>query len=115
MRKSLQRPLHEATLQRFDRIETACDDFTVRISRTRNRQEEVGDNFKNEIYKWALECLCSVTLNRKIGFLEPMELSVTSEPYRLFECLMDATDAIRRCEHGECHFIFFMMLIHKNY
>lgn len=71
------------------------------MSRIRNRQEEVGPDFKTEIYKWALECICSVTLKRKVGFLELQGLSSASEPARMLESLIDATDAIRRCENGQ--------------
>lgn len=56
--------------------------------------------FKNEIYKWCLECLCSVTLNKKLGFLDVCGLSSTSDPGRLLDGLIGATEAIRKCEYG---------------
>lgn len=102
LRKSIEEPLKKCIPERFKSIESVCDDFVARIERIRNRVDEVGPNFKSEIYKWAMECLCSVTVNRKVGFLDHHGLSTTSEASRLLECLSDATDAIRRCENGEC-------------
>lgn len=66
----------------------------------RNRQEEVSNTFLNEIYKWSMECLVSVMLNKRLGFLDPRGLSSTSEPAMLLEDLIGATKAIRRCEYG---------------
>lgn len=88
--------------ERFESIENTCEDLVTRIERIRNRVDEVSPNFKFEIYKWAMECLCSVTVNKKVGFLEQHGLSSASEASRLLESLHDATEAIRKCEHGEC-------------
>ncbi|KAF2889052.1 hypothetical protein ILUMI_17121 [Ignelater luminosus] len=100
LRELIEPCLQNCIVQQYDQIEKSCDEFTTRILRIRNRQEEVPPTFRNEIYKWAMECMCSVTLNRRLGFLDPCGLSATSEPARLLEGLNGATDAIRRCESG---------------
>nr|QZM07448.1 cytochrome P450 monooxygenase CYP334B1 [Lasioderma serricorne] len=100
VRKAVEQPLHKCLETQFDMINESCDDFLNRIVRIRNIQDEVTPGFKYEIYKWALECLCAVMLNKKLGFLDPHGLSSVSEPSRLMESLHDATDAIRRCESG---------------
>lgn len=44
--------------------------------------------------------MCSMTLNKRLGFLDPSGLGITSEPARMLEGLTGATEAIRRCEFG---------------
>lgn len=101
LRKAIEQPLKKCVEDRFHNIENTCEELVKRIERVRNRVDEVGPNFKNEIYKWSLECLCSVTVNRKVGFLDQHGLSATSEAARLLESLYDVTDAVTRCEHGK--------------
>lgn len=72
------------------------------------------NHFKNEIYKWCLECLCSVTLNKKLGFLDPCGLSSSSDPARLLGGLTGATEAIRKCEYG-MYAIEGMFVILRNF
>ncbi|KAJ8970782.1 hypothetical protein NQ317_003496, partial [Molorchus minor] len=100
LRKAIEQPLHLAVSQQFKDIEQICEEFNQRIYVIRNKQEEMPDNFKNEIYKWCLECLCSITLNRKLGFLDSCGLSSTSDPGTLLEGLTGATQAIRKLEYG---------------
>ncbi|XP_018566815.1 probable cytochrome P450 301a1, mitochondrial, partial [Anoplophora glabripennis] len=100
LRKSVEQPLQKVVSQQFDKIVAISEEFTERILTIRNKQEEVPNYFKNEIYKWCLECLCSVTLNKKLGFLDLCGLSSTSDPGRLLDGLIGATKAIRKCEYG---------------
>ncbi|KAJ8952422.1 hypothetical protein NQ318_014514, partial [Aromia moschata] len=100
LRKVIEQPLQAAVTQQFDRIDKISDEFVQRICTIRNKQEEMPNSFKNEIFKWCLECMCSVTLNRKLGFLDACGLSSTSDPGRLLEGLNGATEAIRKCEYG---------------
>ncbi|XP_076061210.1 putative cytochrome P450 49a1 [Oratosquilla oratoria] len=46
-------------------------DFMDRISTLRNSKNEVPENFQNELYKWALESVGVVALNRRLGYLSP--------------------------------------------
>lgn len=119
-RNVIEQPLKKCVNDRFHNIEGTCEDFVRRIERIRNRVDEVSPNFKYEIYKWCMECLCTVTVNRKVGFLDQYGLSSASEASRLLESLHDATEAIRKCEHGECillkqHNHFFENINFKDY
>ncbi|XP_060531044.1 probable cytochrome P450 49a1 [Cylas formicarius] len=102
LHKTLEKPMaaDEAVAHHFANIAHICDEFVDRVGAVRNLQDEVPGDFMAEVLKWALECMCSVTLNRKFGFLDPTGLSPTSDPGRLIEAVGAATDAIRRCEYG---------------
>ncbi|EFA02864.1 probable cytochrome P450 301a1, mitochondrial [Tribolium castaneum] len=99
-RKSIEQPLPQLIARQYDKIDDACNKFIARIANIRNRQEEVPGTFQKEIYKWCLECMCLVTLDKKLGFLDPCGLSSTSDPGVLLDGLMKATKAIQRCEYG---------------
>lgn len=100
LRKSIEQPLQLCVEEQFTQIEKINQAFIERILVIRNKQEEMPNNFRMEINKWVLECLCSVTLNRSIGFLEPSGLIPSSDPGRLLDGLFGATNAIRKLEYG---------------
>jgi cytochrome P450 family 49 subfamily A len=99
-RKSVEQPLPLLIARQYDKIDDTCDKFIMRIASIRNRQEEVPGTFQKEIYKWCLECMCLVTLDKRLGFLDPCGLSSTSDPGVLLDGLIKATKAIQRCEYG---------------
>ncbi|XP_066245092.1 probable cytochrome P450 49a1 [Euwallacea similis] len=98
--ESLDKPLQNFPLQHFKTIDLLCDQFIERIVSIRNLQDEMPKTFKNEILKWCLECFCSVSLSRKLGFLDPTGLSPTSDPGRILDGVIRAIEAIRKCEYG---------------
>ncbi|CAG9858257.1 unnamed protein product [Phyllotreta striolata] len=100
LRKSIEQPLQSCIELQFDEIEKINESFLDRMYSIRNKQEEMPNNFKTEINKWVLECLCSVTLNRTLGFLVPTGLIPSSDPGRLLNGLFGATNAIRKLEYG---------------
>ncbi|KAK4886050.1 hypothetical protein RN001_002321 [Aquatica leii] len=100
LRKAIAGSLQTLTEYQFELIDKTTDEFITRILRIRNKQDEVPSYFGNEINKWALECMCCITLNKRLGFLDSCGLSNTSEPARMLESLNNATNAIRRCESG---------------
>jgi cytochrome P450 len=100
-RKSVEQPLPLLIARQYDKIDDTCDKFIMRIASIRNRQEEVPGTFQKEIYKWCLECMCLVTLDKRLGFLDPCGLSSTSDPGVLLDGLIKATKAIQRCEYGK--------------
>ncbi|XP_057651865.1 probable cytochrome P450 301a1, mitochondrial [Diorhabda carinulata] len=100
MRKSIEIPLQTIVADQQSIIDKNNSDFIDRMLIIRNKQEEMPGNFKVEIYKWVLECLCSVTLNRRLGFLDPAGVSPASDPGRLLDGLFGATAAIRKLEYG---------------
>lgn len=99
-RQSVEQPLPQLLARQYDKIDEACDSFISRIASIRNRQEEVPRSFQKEIYKWCLECMCLVTLDKKLGFLDPCGISSTSDPGILLDSLVRATKAVQRCEYG---------------
>ncbi|KAF5287887.1 hypothetical protein FQR65_LT12161 [Abscondita terminalis] len=107
LRKAMEVPLQVVSDFQFKLMDQTSEEFVTRILRIRNKQDEVPSDFKNEINKWALECLCCITLNERLGFLEPSGLSNTSEAARALESLSGATNALRRCESGLYMWKFF--------
>lgn len=100
LRAAIEDPLKISTDDQFKEFENISDSFIQRIMAIRNLQEEMPNNFKKEIYKWALECITSVALDKKLGFLDESGLNPTSEADRLLDGLIGATHAIAKCEYG---------------
>lgn len=100
IRKSIEVNLHETFINGNERINDICDEFVGRILAIRNRQEEMPNYFNQDILKWSLECLCSITLDQKIEFLDPNGVTPSSDPGKLLEGLTGATAAISKCEYG---------------
>ncbi|XP_050512299.1 probable cytochrome P450 301a1, mitochondrial [Diabrotica virgifera virgifera] len=100
LRKSVEVPLQSIVSEQQASIDKTNTDFLHRIISIRNKQEEMPANFQTEIYKWTLECLCSVTLNRKLGFLIPYGIAPASDPGRLLDGIFGATTAIKKLEYG---------------
>ncbi|KAF5302902.1 hypothetical protein FQA39_LY02082 [Lamprigera yunnana] len=81
-------------------IDEVSEKFIERILCVRNKQEKVPHTFYSEINKWSLECLCSILLNKRLGFLDESYLSVSSEPARILDGVQETVAAIRSCEFG---------------
>nr|CAI5818008.1 unnamed protein product [Callosobruchus analis] len=100
LRRAMEEQLKDSVAKQYEVIDIICDDFVERIKVLRNPQEEMPNDFLKEIFKWSLECLCSVTLNRRFGFLDTYGLSPTSDAGIILQGLTGATQAIRKCEYG---------------
>ncbi|KAF5286768.1 hypothetical protein FQA39_LY04191 [Lamprigera yunnana] len=100
LRNAIEGPLLTVTEHQLKLINKTSEEFVARILRVRNRQDEVPPLFRNEITKWAIECMCSIVLNKHLGFLDPNGLSASSEAAYLLDSLNGATTAVRRCESG---------------
>ncbi|XP_048516997.1 probable cytochrome P450 49a1 isoform X1 [Dendroctonus ponderosae] len=100
LHETLEKPLFNSPMQHFKTIDLICDQFVERVFSVRNLQDEMPKTFKNDILKWCLECVCSVTLKRKLGFMDPTGLSPNSDPGQILEGVIGATEAIRKCEYG---------------
>lgn len=100
IRKSIEVPLNETLVNKNSRLNEICDEFIERILVVRNRQEEMPNYFRQDILKWSLECLCSITLDQKLGFLDSSGVTPASDPGRLLDGLTGATAAISKCEYG---------------
>ncbi|KAL1505574.1 hypothetical protein ABEB36_005109 [Hypothenemus hampei] len=51
-------------------ISDIADEFVQRVSKIRNRNCEVPDDFLNEIHRWSLESLAQIALDIRMGCLE---------------------------------------------
>ncbi|KAG5897620.1 hypothetical protein JTB14_028888 [Gonioctena quinquepunctata] len=100
IRQSIEKPMQDIITDQYDKLQKICDELIERMLVIRNKQEEMPSNFDVEIYKWSLECLSAVTLNKKLGFLDPCGVSPTSDPGKLLDGLFGATEAIRKCEYA---------------
>lgn len=87
-------------MKQADAVDEICDEFLLRIMSIRNGQLEMPATFRDEIYKWSLECLCSTMLNERLGFLDPCGLTRSSDAGILLNGLKGASDAVQRCELG---------------
>lgn len=77
-----------------------CNRFVKRISEIENTEDDMSYRLKSEMYKWSLECLSMVLFKLKCGFLSPAALCPTSDPGRLLDGVMGATEALRKLENG---------------
>lgn len=50
-------------------VQTIADEFVERIRRIRDENSEVPADFANEANRWALESICSIALNQRLGLL----------------------------------------------
>lgn len=85
--------------QYLARMDQVTLDFLQRISSLRDSSGEVNVDFREELNKWSLESICLISLNQRIGCLEP-SLPAGSEPQRIVKAAVDFMTAIRECESG---------------
>ncbi|KAK7086328.1 hypothetical protein SK128_002127 [Halocaridina rubra] len=72
-------------------------EFIERIASLQKTHGEMPANFQTELYKWALESVSLVALNRRMGCLDP-NLSDDSEPMRLIRQANNIFDALNDTE-----------------
>ncbi|KAK7086329.1 hypothetical protein SK128_002128 [Halocaridina rubra] len=72
-------------------------DFTDRIASLQKLHGEMPVDFQIEIYKWALESVSLVALNRRMGCLDP-NLTNDSEPMSLIKHINNINDALNDTE-----------------
>ncbi|KAL0112643.1 hypothetical protein PUN28_012133 [Cardiocondyla obscurior] len=58
---------------------------------------ELPGDFKNELQKWALESICSIALDCRLGCLRP-NLAADSEPQIMINCVQEMFDLMYRME-----------------
>ncbi|KAB7499513.1 putative cytochrome, mitochondrial [Armadillidium nasatum] len=58
-------------LKYLQEMDNVSRDFTDRIAELQLKHGEMPKNFQQEIYKWALESVGTVALNRRLGCLNP--------------------------------------------
>lgn len=73
--------------------------FVERMASLQKQYGEMPKDFQMELYKWALECVGLVALNRRLGCLES-DLHENSEPLRLINLVNDLFKCLHHNEFG---------------
>ncbi|RZF48557.1 hypothetical protein LSTR_LSTR011172 [Laodelphax striatellus] len=83
-RTKVQRPILRpaAVVQYIQPIEEVTNQFLDRMLQIRDEQDELPNDFDNDIHKWALECIGRIALDVRLGCLDP-NLADDSEPMKI--------------------------------
>lgn len=82
VRRVVQRPLTASPLvaQYLPEMDNVAKDFVAKIRAIRDqRSGEVPETFNTELYKWSLESLGTIALNRRLGCLQEPQQEEASE------------------------------------
>ncbi|XP_050714507.1 probable cytochrome P450 49a1 isoform X2 [Eriocheir sinensis] len=74
-------------------------DFLNRISSLRDTRGEITVDFKDELERWALECVCLISMNQRLGCLEP-SLKSGSEQELIWHAAKNLFPYVEECETG---------------
>ncbi|XP_071541051.1 probable cytochrome P450 49a1 isoform X2 [Panulirus ornatus] len=72
-------------------------EFMNRIALLQSQHGEMPSDFQTELYKWALESIGLVTLNRRLGCLKP-DLTENSEPLKLIRLVNEVFHGLNETE-----------------
>nr|UUB32621.1 cytochrome P450 CYP49A1 [Dendroctonus rhizophagus] len=79
--------LPPATAKKYvEPLDVIAGDFLTLMEQSLDRNNELPGNFLSEIYKWALESVARVSLNTRLGCLEP-HLPNESESQRIIDSI----------------------------
>ncbi|XP_045623411.1 probable cytochrome P450 49a1 [Procambarus clarkii] len=76
-------------------VDQVAQEFVARSAGQRDHKNELPGDFVQELFKWALESLCLVALNKRVGCLENSE-----EGLRIINSSTTMMDASGDCEYG---------------
>ncbi|KRT81820.1 cytochrome P450 [Oryctes borbonicus] len=115
-RTKVQKPILQLkTVRKYIRpIETVTGDFIRRMEEMMDENKDMPSDFDNEIHKWALECIGVVSLDARLGCLDP-NLSLNSEPQRIINAAKYALRNIAILELKFPFWRYFPTTIWKNY
>ncbi|KAF2885238.1 hypothetical protein ILUMI_20930 [Ignelater luminosus] len=104
-RTKVQKPILQLqTVKKYiEPIEDVTNYFIQRMLEMKDKNNEMPDDFDNEIHKWALECIGRVALDVRLGCLHP-HLSPNSEPQKIIDA---AKYALRNVAILELKFPFW--------
>ncbi|CAG0884942.1 unnamed protein product, partial [Darwinula stevensoni] len=75
-----------------------ADDFVKRIKALQNENQEMPEDFQNELFKFALESISCVALNSRLGCFKE-GISADSEPMQMISAVIDTFDALNYTEN----------------
>lgn len=81
----------------YENINTTTIDFIERIKKSRDKDNEVPNNFSEDINKWSLECIWTIIFSTKTNFFDPV---IPPEQHLFMDSLMGAANAFSSCERG---------------
>ncbi|CAG9762905.1 unnamed protein product [Ceutorhynchus assimilis] len=104
-RTKVQKPILQLhTVRKYvEPIEMVTNDFIQRMTQMKDSNNEMPKDFDNEIHKWALECIGLVSLDVRLGCLDP-NLSPNSEALKIIQA---AKYALRNIAILELRFPFW--------
>ncbi|XP_018568722.1 probable cytochrome P450 301a1, mitochondrial [Anoplophora glabripennis] len=104
-RTKVQKPILQLrTVKKYiEPIEVVTKDFIQRMLEMKDENDEMPADFDNEIHKWSLECIGRVSLDVRLGCLDP-NLSPESEPQKIIDA---AKYALRNIAILELRFPFW--------
>ncbi|KAJ8940457.1 hypothetical protein NQ318_007158, partial [Aromia moschata] len=104
-RTKVQKPILQLrTVKKYvEPIETVTKDFIDRMLEMKDERDEMPGDFDNEIHKWSLECIGRVSLDVRLGCLDP-NLTPDSEPQKIIDA---AKYALRNIAILELRFPFW--------
>nr|WCC58038.1 cytochrome P450 [Pharsalia antennata] len=104
-RSKVQKPILQLrTVKKYiEPIEIVTKDFIQRMLEMKDENEEMPADFDNEIHKWSLECIGRVSLDVRLGCLDP-NLPPDSEPQKIIDA---AKYALRNIAILELRFPFW--------
>ncbi|XP_072761568.1 probable cytochrome P450 12a5, mitochondrial isoform X2 [Anoplolepis gracilipes] len=88
----------QAIIPYVKQISEVADEFVKKMRTLRDPETlELLDDFKNELYKWALESICSIALDCRLGCLKS-NLAADSEPQIMINCVHKMFDLMYRLD-----------------
>ncbi|KAG8226453.1 hypothetical protein J437_LFUL003445 [Ladona fulva] len=83
---------HRLTKTYFQPILDVTNEFIARVRSLRDANDEMPEDFSNELFKWSLESITMVALDKRLGCLEP-NLRPDSEP----QLMINAVNELFKC------------------
>ncbi|KAK4293595.1 hypothetical protein Pmani_033720 [Petrolisthes manimaculis] len=101
VRRVVQRPVTSGALvsRYLPQMDDVAKDFISRIRLLRDENGEVPESFNTELYKWALESLGTIALDRRLGLLNDEDLTTTSHSLRLIHLAKQLLTALHETEN----------------
>lgn len=101
VRSKVQTPVMKPKLVSLyiDKMDQVSLDFLDRIAMFQAEMGEMPTNFQTELYKWALESVGLVAINRRLGCLDP-DLSPDSDQMRLINIVNHMFISVNKLEFG---------------
>ncbi|XP_059479866.1 probable cytochrome P450 301a1, mitochondrial [Neocloeon triangulifer] len=81
------------------KIDQVAEEFVAKIPGWIDSKDEILDDFKNEMHKWALESIAVVALDTRLGCLAD-KLDPNSEPQRMIDSVHTLLEVLHNLEFG---------------